>query len=94
MRGFGDNTHPDAGYDMETIASDIGALMTALGHEKFHMCGEDWGATAAYQVAAKHPERVLSLIFQEMLLPGMGLEEWATFSNKRRLISGIWRSTM
>jgi pimeloyl-ACP methyl ester carboxylesterase len=83
MRGFGDSTHPDDGYDMATIADDLAELMTKLGHEKFHMCGEDWGAAAAYQVAARHPQRVLSLIYQEMLLPGMGLEEWATFNPKK-----------
>jgi len=80
MRGFGDSTHPDSGYDMATIADDLAELMTKLSHEKFHMCGEDWGAAAAYQVAARYPDRVLSLVFQEMLLPGMGLEEWATFN--------------
>ena len=43
------------------------------------MCSKDWGAAAAYQVAAKFPERVLSLIFQEILLLVIGLEERATF---------------
>lgn len=77
LRGFGDSSRPQAGYDMGTVADDLAELMTALGHEKFHMCGEDWGAAAGYQVAVRHPERVLSLIFQEMMLPGFGLEDWA-----------------
>jgi len=83
MRGIGDSTHPDGGYDMATVADDLAELMTHLGHEKFHMCGEDWGAAAAYQVAARYPKRVISLIFQEMLLPGFGLEEWAQFNPDR-----------
>jgi pimeloyl-ACP methyl ester carboxylesterase len=83
MRGFGDSTHPDTHYDMATIAGDLAELMTILGHSTFHMCGEDWGAAAAYQVAARFPDRVKSLIYQEMLLPGMGLEEWATFNPER-----------
>lgn len=89
MRGFGDSSHPDSGYDMATIADDIAELMTILGHARFHMCGEDWGAAAAYQVAARYPDRVLSLIFQEMLLPGMGLEEWATF-NPQKPDTHLW----
>ena len=83
LRGFGDSSHPDSGYDMATIADDLCELMTRLGHMEFHMCGEDWGAAAAYQVAARDPHRVKSLIFQEMLLPGMGLEGWATFNPER-----------
>lgn len=89
LRGIGDSTHPDAGYDMVTIADDIAELMEELGHERFHICGEDWGAAAAYQVAARYPDRVLSLVFQEMLLPGFGLEEWAQF-NPQRPETHLW----
>lgn len=83
MRGIGDSTHPDNDYSMATVADDLAELMKVLGHEKFHVVGEDWGAAAAYQLAARHPERVLSMVFQEMLLPGFGLEEWATFNASR-----------
>jgi pimeloyl-ACP methyl ester carboxylesterase len=83
MRGIGDSTHEDSGYDMPTIADDMAELMSGLGHDKFYLCGEDWGAAAAYQIAARYPDRVLSLIFQEMLLPGFGLEEWAQFDKNR-----------
>jgi pimeloyl-ACP methyl ester carboxylesterase len=83
LRGIGDSTHPDSGYDMGTVADDLAELMTILGHELFHLVGEDWGAAAAYQLAARHPSRIQSLVFQEMLLPGFGLEEWATFKFDR-----------
>jgi pimeloyl-ACP methyl ester carboxylesterase len=62
---------------MRNVAQDMSELMTQLGHKKFHLVGEDWGAAAAYQLAANHPEQVISLVFQEMLLPGFGLEEWS-----------------
>lgn len=80
VRGFGDSARPDDGYDMGTIASDIGALMTELGHETFAVAGEDWGAAFAYAVAALFPERVTKLSFGEMLLPGFGLEEWSALT--------------
>jgi pimeloyl-ACP methyl ester carboxylesterase len=48
LRGVGDSTHPDTGYDMATVADDMAELMTALGHDTFHIVGEDWGAAAAY----------------------------------------------
>lgn len=76
MRGIGDSTHPDSDYSMATVADDLAQLMTRLGHDKFHAVGEDWGAAAAYQLAARYRDRVLSLVFEEMLLPGFGLEEW------------------
>lgn len=81
MRGIGDSTHPDNDYSMATIADDMAELMEKLQHDKFYVIGEDWGAAAAYQLAARYPERVLSLVFQEMLLPGFGLEEWVSHTS-------------
>jgi hypothetical protein len=49
--------------------------MTQLGHEKFHIHGEDRGAEYGFAVAALNRDRVLSLSFCEMLLSGFGLEE-------------------
>ncbi|KKA25686.1 hydrolase or acyltransferase of alpha/beta superfamily [Rasamsonia emersonii CBS 393.64] len=83
MRGIGDSDHPANGYDMATVADDLAELMTTLGHETFHACGEDWGGAALYQLAVRHPSRVKSLIFQEMMLPGFGLEDWAKFDPNR-----------
>ena len=80
MRGIGDSTHPDSDYSMATVADDLAELMQKLGHEKYHVIGEDWGAAAGYQLASRYRERVLSLVFQEMLLPGFGLEEWVRLS--------------
>lgn len=91
LRGAGDSTHAESGYDMPTVADDIAELMSTLGHDKFHICGEDWGGAAAYQVAARYPHRILSLIFQEMLLPGFGLEEWTHF-DKDRPETHLWHA--
>jgi pimeloyl-ACP methyl ester carboxylesterase len=77
MRGFGHSSRPLDGFDMQSVAGDVAALMTELGHERFRVVGEDWGAAAAYQLAACYPKRVRQMVFQEMLLPGFGLEEWS-----------------
>ena len=82
IRGFGDSENPDEGYDMGTIAQDSAQLMSALGHDKFSVHGEDWGAAFAYALAASHRNRVEKLSFAEMLLPGQGLEDWATLSRE------------
>lgn len=97
LRGFGATDKPTSGegYDSKTNAIDLGELMTQFGHEKFHVHGEDRGAEYAYAVAAVHRERVLSLSFGEMLLSGLGLEEWSRFEPERMSAQfdqrGVWQ---
>ena len=82
LRGFGYTDKPpvEEGYDSLTNAQDMAELMTALGHEKFHLHGEDRGAEFAYALAATQRERVKTLSFCEMLLSGAGLEQWSNFT--------------
>ena len=77
LRGFGYTDKPPTtdGYDCKVNAEDMADLMTQLGHDKFHLHGEDRGADFAYAVAGLYRERVLTLSFCEMLLSGLGLEE-------------------
>jgi pimeloyl-ACP methyl ester carboxylesterase len=75
LRGLGDSQHAATGYDMRTMAEDIAQLGTHLGYERFYLAGEDWGASAAYQLAANYPDRVRKLVYQENYLPGFGLVE-------------------
>ena len=79
VRGYGESERPHSGgydgqggYDTRTQADDIAALAIHLGHEKIRIVGEDWGAAIGYSVAAFHRNLVKQLIFQEMLLPGVG----------------------
>ena len=82
LRGFGYTDKPPAseGYDSATNARDLGELMTSLGHETFHVHGEDRGAEFAYVLAATERDRVRTLSFCEMLLSGEGLEEASYFT--------------
>ena len=82
LRGFGYTDKPPAeeGYDSLTNAKDVAELMTFLGHETFHLHGEDRGAEFAYALAATERKRVKTLSFCEMLLSGEGLEEWSNFT--------------
>ncbi|GGG01281.1 alpha/beta fold hydrolase [Paenibacillus abyssi] len=77
VRGFGDSGKPKGGYDMDNIGEDIAQLMEHLGHKTYKVHGEDWGAAFAYALTAKYPERVEKLSWCEMLLPGLGLEDWS-----------------
>ncbi len=82
LRGFGYTDKPPAeeGYDSLTNAKDMAELMSFLGHETFHLHGEDRGAEFAYALAATERSRVKTLSFCEMLLSGEGLEEWSQFT--------------
>ena len=82
LRGFGYTDKPpvEEGYDSLTNARDMSELMSFLGHEAFHVHGEDRGAEFAYALAATQRDRVRTLSFCEMLLSGKGLEEWSSFS--------------
>lgn len=96
LRGFGDTDKPPAeeGYDSLTNARDMEELMTQLGHDTFHLHGEDRGAEFAYVLAATNPNRVKTLSFAEMLLSGQGLEEWSHFSpekvSSQFRMAGVW----
>ncbi|CAK7260691.1 MULTISPECIES: alpha/beta fold hydrolase [unclassified Shinella] len=96
LRGFGDTDKPPAeeGYDSRTNARDMAELMTQLGHETFHLHGEDRGAEFAYALAASEPDRVRTLSFAEMLLSGQGLEEWSNFTpekvSSQFRMAGVW----
>jgi pimeloyl-ACP methyl ester carboxylesterase len=69
--GIGLSDKPDHGYDSATLASDLVALMDALGHERFAVIGCDTGMLIAYALAADHPDRVERLVVGEAPLPGI-----------------------
>ena len=61
LRGTGESDKPDGAYTTETLADDIAAFMQAAGIHKAHISGLSLGAAVGLWLAAKHPDRVLSL---------------------------------
>jgi pimeloyl-ACP methyl ester carboxylesterase len=73
QRGIGRTEGTEEGYDAGTLADDMAALMTALGHERFAVVGHDTGAVVSYALAADHRDRVERLAFAEIPgPPGVG----------------------
>ena len=71
QRGIGQSDKPQDGYDTGTLASDLVAVMDALGHQRFAMYGTDVGMPIAYALAADHPDRLDRLVVSETPLPGI-----------------------
>jgi pimeloyl-ACP methyl ester carboxylesterase len=71
QRGIGLSDKPQDGYDTATLASDLVALMNALGHERFGLYGTDVGMPIAYALVADHRDRVDRLVVSEAPLPGI-----------------------
>ena len=71
QRGIGLSDKPADGYDAGTLATDMVALMDALGHQRFALYGTDVGMPIAYAVTADHPDRVDRLVVSEAPLPGV-----------------------
>ncbi len=73
QRGIGLTDKPADGYDTRTLANDLVALMTALGHDRFAVVGHDTGYAIGYAVAADHPDKVARLVVAEIPgPPGVG----------------------
>lgn len=62
QRGYSPGARPRDKWDytMDQVASDVITLADALGFERFHLVGHDWGAGCGWTVAQLFPERLLS----------------------------------
>ena len=65
LRGYGDSGKPAVDGDLERYskrrtAQDQLEVMTALGHQSFHVVGHDRGARVGHRMALDAPERVRS----------------------------------
>jgi pimeloyl-ACP methyl ester carboxylesterase len=72
LRGAGQSSKPDGGYDKKTMAQDIHALVKSLGYRKVKIVGHDIGLMVAYAYAAQYPDEVESVVLMDAFLPGVG----------------------
>jgi pimeloyl-ACP methyl ester carboxylesterase len=63
QRGYSPGARPKevSDYAIEHLFSDVQGFADALGHQRFHLVGHDWGAFLAWVFAARYPERIRSL---------------------------------
>src|SRR5207253_1730776 len=74
MRGRGRSSKPPAvsDYRLSTIVRDVTGILDALGIERAHIVGHDWGAGVAWLTAALAPQKVDRLVAISVGAPGTG----------------------
>jgi len=83
LRGFGWTDAPDSGYDLETMARDVLALLDALGLDRVSLAGHDWGGWIGFLLCLHHPERISRFVALGVVPP------WPS-RNPRNLFD-VWR---
>ncbi|MCB5908114.1 haloalkane dehalogenase [Streptomyces pinistramenti] len=73
--GMGDSGKPDIGYTFDDHARYLDAWIDALGLDDVVLIGHDWGATLAFDWAARHPGRVRGIAFTEPVVKPMSWQE-------------------
>ena len=63
QRGHGDSGKPDHGYDFDSVAGDIAALLAGRGIERPVVVGHSWGADVALELAVARPDLLRGIVF-------------------------------
>lgn len=79
MPGYGASStrpiRPDHSQQSKrTVAADLAAMMSRLGHDRFAVAGHDRGCYVAHRMALDHPDRILRAAFLDGIPIGAALE--------------------
>ncbi len=62
LRGFGWSQAPADGYDKQTLADDLLAILDALGLDRVRLVAHDWGAWIGFLACLAAPERFAAFV--------------------------------
>jgi pimeloyl-ACP methyl ester carboxylesterase len=82
QRGCGESAATRDGYEKEELASDVLAVMDALGLERVKLVGHDWGGWIGFLLCLREPDRFERYLALNILPP------WV---NMRNLVGHAWR---
>jgi pimeloyl-ACP methyl ester carboxylesterase len=83
LRGFGWTDAPGRGYDRETMAGDVLALLDELGLDRIELVGHDWGGWIGFLLSLCRPDRIRRFVALSIAPP------WSS-RDLRNLLEG-WR---
>ncbi|MBC7140940.1 MAG: alpha/beta hydrolase [Rhodobacteraceae bacterium] len=69
LRGYGGSSKPQGAghYTFREMGRDLFALMSDLGHDRFHLAGHDRGGRTAHRMALDDGARLLSLTLMDIV---------------------------
>jgi pimeloyl-ACP methyl ester carboxylesterase len=72
LRGFGDAPRPTAvrSYRRPFLVADVLGILDALGIQRAHLVGHDWGAALSWRLAGSYPERFDRVVVLSVGAPG------------------------
>lgn len=77
QRGYNLSDKPNRieDYLIDVLAADVVGIMDALGYDRFHLVGHDWGAAVAWWTARTYYARLKSLTILNVPYPTVMLKE-------------------
>ncbi|MEM6381705.1 MAG: alpha/beta hydrolase [Pseudomonadota bacterium] len=92
LRGYGASSKPEpnqdgAPYSFRDMAADMLSLMSALGHQRFHLTAHDRGARVGHRLALDAPERLISLCLLDIIPT---TDVWANMDAEMSLAYWHW----
>jgi pimeloyl-ACP methyl ester carboxylesterase len=82
LRGFGWSDAPRGGYEKENLATDVLAILDALGIERVKLVGHDWGGWIGFLLCLRAPHRFERYLALNIVTPWL---------NRRKVLPRAWR---
>jgi pimeloyl-ACP methyl ester carboxylesterase len=82
LRGFGWSDAPRGGYAKENMATDVLAVLDALGLERVKLVGHDWGGWIGFLLCLRAPQRFERFLALNVIPP---------WFNLRVIFANAWR---
>lgn len=81
LRGYGASSKPAPEADLSNcsfraMGEDMFALMSALGHDRFHLVGHDRGGRTAYRMARDRSGRITTLTVMDIVPTDFLVDTW------------------
>ncbi len=92
QRGYSPRARPAGveAYHTAHLTADVLRIADALGADRFHLVGHDFGAVIGWQVAARHPERLATFTSLSVGHPIAYVDAYGDPSGEQRERSGYF----